>query len=61
MSVVTDILDRLSGIAVVREKLDATMQRVEQLAERFWDHETRLRMLEGQRGRKRLAARTRGK
>lgn len=49
MSLVTEILDRLTGIAVVREKLDTTMQRVDQLAERFWDHETRLRMIEGKK------------
>ena len=46
MSLVTEILDRLTGITIVREKLDTTMHRVDQLAERFWDHETRLRMLE---------------
>ena len=34
MSVITEILDRLSGIEVVKEKLRDTGVRVEQLAER---------------------------
>lgn len=46
MSLVTDILDRLTGIAVVRAELDVTMRHVGNLADRFWDHELRLRMLE---------------
>ncbi len=49
MSLVTDILDRLTGIAVVREKLDITMQNVDKLSDRFWDHELRLRMIEQKR------------
>jgi hypothetical protein len=57
MSLITEILDRLTGIAIVREKLDTTMQRVDQLAERFWDHETRLRMLE----EKKLLGKPKGK
>jgi len=35
MSVITEILDRLSGIEVVKEKLRDTGVRVEQLAERM--------------------------
>ena len=35
MSVITEILDRLSGIEVVKEKLRGTGGRVEQLAERM--------------------------
>lgn len=46
MSLVTDILDRLTGIALVRDKLDTTMQNVDKLSDRFWDHELRLRMIE---------------
>ena len=34
MSAITDILDRLSGVAVVREKLGETARRVDQLADR---------------------------
>ena len=35
MSVITEILDRLSGIEVVKERLRDTGVRVEQLAERM--------------------------
>jgi len=34
MSVITEILDRLSGVEVVKEKLRDTGVRIEQLAER---------------------------
>ena len=34
MSVITEILDRLSGVEVVKEKLRDTGARIEQLAER---------------------------
>jgi hypothetical protein len=37
MSVITEILDRLSGVEVVKEKLRATGTRIEQLAERMVD------------------------
>jgi hypothetical protein len=46
MSVVTDLLDRLSGVAVVRERLGDTAKRVDALAERFVDHERRITRLE---------------
>lgn len=46
MSLVTDILDRLSGIAAVREHLNMTSQRVEKLADLMIDHERRLIRLE---------------
>ena len=46
MSLIAEILDRLSGVAVVRERLGATSQRVERLAERMLDHERRLMRLE---------------
>ena len=46
MSVVTDILDRLSGVTAVREKLNSTSQRVEKLADMLLDHEKRILTLE---------------
>lgn len=46
MSVITEILDRLSGIAAVREQLNMTSQRVEKLADLMMDHERRLIRME---------------
>ena len=46
MSLITELLDRLSGIAVVRERLGDTVKRVDALAERLVDHERRLTRLE---------------
>lgn len=46
MSLVTKILDRLSGIAAVREHLNMTSQHVEKLADLLIDHERRLIRLE---------------
>ena len=46
MSVITDILDRLSGIAAVRERLAETAKRVDLLADRLLDHERRLTRVE---------------
>ncbi len=46
MSLVSEILDRLSGVTVVRERLGETAQRVERLTERLLDHERRLARLE---------------
>jgi hypothetical protein len=46
MSLVTEILDRLSGIAAVREHLNMTSQRVEKLADLMIDHERRLIRIE---------------
>ena len=46
MSLVTEILDRLSGVAVVREKLSETSQKVNTLAAWVLDHEKRLTRLE---------------
>ena len=46
MSLVTEILDRLSGIAVVREKLTETSQKINTLAAWVLDHEKRLTRLE---------------
>jgi hypothetical protein len=48
MSVVTDILERLSGIAVVREKINDTTQRVDKVADWLLDHEKRITTLEVQ-------------
>ena len=49
MSLVTDVLERLSGIAVVREKLDDTTRRVDKVADWLLDHERRITTLEAQR------------
>ena len=46
MSMVTDILERLSGIAVVREKLNDTAQRIDKVADWLLDHEKRITTLE---------------
>lgn len=46
MSLVTEILDRLSGVAVVREKLTETSQKVNTLAAWVLDHEKRLTRVE---------------
>ena len=46
MSMVTDILERLSGIAVVREKLNDTTQRIDKMADWLLDHEKRITTLE---------------
>jgi hypothetical protein len=46
MSLITEILNRLSGIATVREHLNMTSQRVEKLADLMIDHERRLIRLE---------------
>jgi hypothetical protein len=43
---VTDILKRLSGIAVVREKLNDTTQRIDKVADWLLDHEKRITTLE---------------
>ena len=55
MSLMTEILDRLSGIAVVREKLNETTRRVDKLAD-WLDHERRIvRLEEDKTGSKRKA------
>ena len=46
MSLVTDILERLSSIAIVREKLDDTTKRVDKVADWLLDHERRITTLE---------------
>ena len=46
MSMVTDVLERLSGIAVVREKLNDTTQRFDKMADWLLDHEKRITTLE---------------
>ncbi len=46
MSLVTEILERLSGIAIVREKLDYTAKNVDKVADWLLDHERRITTLE---------------
>ena len=46
MSLVTEILERLSGIAIVREKLDDTSRRMDRVADWLLDHEKRIVRLE---------------
>ncbi len=46
MSVITELLDRLSGITVVKERLSETVRRVEQLGERVLEHDRRLTRIE---------------
>jgi hypothetical protein len=46
LSLITELLDRLSGVAVVRERLGDTVKRVDALTERLVDHERRLTRLE---------------
>ncbi|MFN0299141.1 MAG: hypothetical protein ACKVQU_02180 [Burkholderiales bacterium] len=46
MSVITELLDRLSGIAIVKERLSETLRRVEQLGERVLEHDRRLTRIE---------------
>ena len=49
MSLAIDILERLSGIAVVREKLNDTTQRIDKVADWLLDHEKRITTLEATR------------
>ncbi len=46
MSAITKVLERLSGIAIVRERLHDTTQRIDKLAEWVLDHEKRLIAME---------------
>ncbi|MGH8469016.1 MAG: hypothetical protein ACREX3_21075 [Gammaproteobacteria bacterium] len=46
MSLVTEMLERLVGIAVLRERVYDTAQRVDRLADWLLDHERRLTQLE---------------
>ncbi len=46
MSTIGQLLDRLSGIAVVRERLSETVRRVEQLADLVYEHDSRLTRIE---------------
>ena len=46
MSLVTEILDRLTGIAIVSEKLAETARKVDRLADALLNHERRLIQLE---------------
>jgi hypothetical protein len=47
MSLVTDILDRLSGVAVVKVELENTSRRIDRVGEVMMNHETRIARLEG--------------
>ena len=49
MSLVAEILDRLSGVAVVREKLNETAGRIDKMGEWLLDHEKRLTTMEATR------------
>jgi len=46
VSLITELLDRLSGITAVRERLADTARRVDALADRLLDHERRITRLE---------------
>ncbi len=46
MSALAEILDGLSGVAVVREKLDETAGRLDRLADGLLHHERRIASLE---------------
>jgi hypothetical protein len=46
MSLVTDILDRLTGLAVVKVQLDMTATEVRRMGDWLLDHEKRLIRLE---------------
>ena len=47
MSLVGDILDRLSGVAVVKAELEQTAKRLDRLADLMLNHETRIARVEG--------------
>jgi hypothetical protein len=46
MSVIGEILDRLSGVEVVKEKLRATGSRIEHLAERVVDLDRQVQIID---------------
>jgi hypothetical protein len=46
MSLVTDILDRLTGLAVVKAQLDTTAAEVRRMGDWLLDHEKRVIRLE---------------
>jgi len=46
MSLIAEILERLSGIAMVRENLDDTSRRIDRVADWLLDHEKRIVRLE---------------
>jgi hypothetical protein len=47
LSLISDILDRLSGVAVVKAELEQTAKRLDRLADLMMNHETRLARVEG--------------
>lgn len=46
MSLISELIGRLSDVAVVRERMGDAVKRVEALTERLVDHERRLTRLE---------------
>jgi hypothetical protein len=46
MSVITEILDRLSGVEVVKEKLRATGSRIEHLVERVVELDRQVQIID---------------
>lgn len=46
MSLISELMGRLSDVAVVRERMGDAVKRVEALTERLVDHERRLTRLE---------------
>jgi hypothetical protein len=47
VSLISDILDRLSGVTVVKAELEQTAKRLDRLADLMMNHETRLARVEG--------------
>lgn len=47
MSLVTELLERLAGVAVLKEKVNDTADRVERLAEWLLDLDRRVARIEG--------------
>lgn len=56
MSTLSEILDRLSGIATLRERVTETSRHVDKALAWLLDHEKRLIQLEAAQGRVALAA-----
>ena len=47
MSLVADILDRLSGVSVVKAEIVQTAKRMDRLSDLVLNHETRIARIEG--------------
>jgi hypothetical protein len=50
MSAITDILDRLSGVAILKERLAHTSRNIDRTLGWLLDHEKRLIRIEADRG-----------